>query len=45
VTALNANFEQTGVVDFGPIRMTTRQLWGETARYSVKAVKRRLGRQ
>jgi SAM-dependent methyltransferase len=32
------------VVDFGPIRMTTRQLWGYTLRYSALAAKRRLSR-
>jgi hypothetical protein len=32
------------LVDFGPIRMTVRELWGHTLRYSVKAAKRRLGR-
>jgi SAM-dependent methyltransferase len=30
-------------VDFGPIRMTVRELWGHTLRYSLKSAKRRLG--
>ena len=32
------------IVDFGPIRMTVRQLWRYTARYSVVAGRRRLQR-
>lgn len=32
------------IVDFGPIRLTTRQLWGVTLQYTGKAVQRRLGR-
>lgn len=30
-------------VDFGPIRMTTRALWGYTLSYSAKALRRRIG--
>jgi SAM-dependent methyltransferase len=30
-------------VDFGPIRLTTRQLWGFTLSYTRRAVRRRLG--
>lgn len=31
-------------VDFGPLRMTTRQLWGYTLHYTGKALRRRLAR-
>jgi SAM-dependent methyltransferase len=31
-------------VDFGPIRMTTRQLWRETLRHTRRSVRRRFGR-
>jgi SAM-dependent methyltransferase len=31
-------------VDFGPIRMTVRQLWGHTLKYSVDSARRRVSR-
>jgi SAM-dependent methyltransferase len=31
-------------VDFGPIRMTVRQLWGHTLRYSAQGARRKVGR-
>jgi SAM-dependent methyltransferase len=36
------NWGKGMLVDFGPIKMTVRQLWGETLRYSVLAGRRRL---
>jgi SAM-dependent methyltransferase len=32
-------------VDFGPIRMTTRRLWGYALRYTNEAMRRRVGRR
>jgi SAM-dependent methyltransferase len=36
------NWGKGMLVDFGPIKMTVRQLWGHTVRYSVLAGRRRL---
>ena len=40
----NRDHWQAGkLVEFGPIRMTVRELWGHTLRFSLKAVQRRAG--
>jgi SAM-dependent methyltransferase len=46
VTNLKATWaDMAGPVDFGPIRLTTRQLWRVTLRYSRLAVRKRLLRR
>jgi SAM-dependent methyltransferase len=44
VHALATEWPGGANVDFGPIRLTTRQLWGFTLDYTGQAVRRKLGR-
>jgi SAM-dependent methyltransferase len=44
VKALRDHWADHTTVDFGPIRMTTRQLWGYTGHYTKLALRRRLHR-
>jgi SAM-dependent methyltransferase len=43
-TTIARNWGANEIVDFGPIRMGVRQLWGYTLKYSVEAGRRRVKR-